>query len=115
MHIAAIVVSILLALALVGSGIQKLRRAPAIATQLGSLGVTPTMLTVLGLLEVAAAAGLIIGIWWIPLALAAATGSVIYFIGAIIAHLRKSDRQLAPAAALLLLSIATLVLLILSV
>jgi len=115
MHIAAIIVSIILALALAGSGIQKLRRAPAIVTQLGGLGVTPTMLTVLGVLEVVAAIGLIIGIWWIPLAIAAAIGTVIYFIGAIVAHLRKRDKQLAPAAVLLLLAIATLVLLILSV
>jgi len=115
MHVIAIIVSILLALALVGSGVQKLRRAPAIVTQLGGLGVTPTMLTVLGSLEIAAAVGLIIGIWWTPLAIAAAVGTVIYFIGAITAHLRKRDTQLAPAAVLLLLAIATLVLLILSV
>lgn len=115
MHVVAIVLSILLALALLGSSIQKLRRAPAIATQLGGLGVTPPMLTVLGLLEVAAAIGLIVGIWWIPLAIAAAVGAVIYFIGAIVAHLRKRDKALAPAAVLLVLSIATLVVLILSV
>jgi len=114
MHIAAIVVSILLTLALAGSGIQKLRRAPAIVKQLGGLGVTPPMLTVLGSLELLAALGLIIGIWWIPLAIAAAIGTVIYFIGAIVAHLRKRDRGVAPAAVLLLLAIATLVLLILS-
>ncbi|MGA1838240.1 DoxX family protein [Herbiconiux sp. 11R-BC] len=115
MHIASVIISILLALALAGSGIQKLRRAPAIVTQMTGLGVSSRMLTVLGLLEVAAAVGLIVGIWWTPLAIAAAIGAVIYFIGAIIAHVRKSDKNVAPAAVLLVLSIATLVLLLLGV
>ena len=53
--------------------------------------------------EFAGAAGLIIGIWWAPLGIAAAIGVVLYFVGAVGAHLRKNDFKSAPNPGVLLI------------
>lgn len=114
MFIAALILSLLLAVALLGSGVMKLVRAPQMVTSMAVVNVTPPQMSVLGALEVAAAVGLVAGIWLPPLAIAAAIGAVVYFAGAIVAHVRASDRGLQGAAALLVLSAATLVVLILA-
>ncbi|MEG8035495.1 DoxX family protein [Sphingomonas sp. LR61] len=114
MHIAAIVLSLVLAVALLGSGVMKLVRNPKIVASMQAVHVTPSQMTVLGVLEVAAAAGLVIGIWWVPLAIAAAIGAVVYFVGAVVAHLRAHDKDLQGAVVLLVLSVATLVVLLLA-
>ena len=49
-----------------------------------------------------------------PLAIAAAIGSVVYFAGAVVAHLRAHDRELQGAVVLLVVSVATLVVLLLA-
>ena len=41
--------------------------------------------------EFAGAAGLLLGLAWAPLGIAAAVGLILYFIGAIVAHLRVGD------------------------
>lgn len=54
-------------------------------------------------MELAAAAGLLVGIAWRPLGVAAAIGVVLYFLGAIGAHARVKDVKGMPPAAVLLL------------
>ncbi|WP_144751505.1 DoxX family protein [Curtobacterium pusillum] len=114
MHIAAVVLSLVLALAMLGSGVMKLIRNPRIVASMEKVHVTPPQMIVLGLLEVAATVGLVVGLWWTPLAIAAAIGSVVYFAGAVVAHLRAHDRDLQGAVVLLALSVATLVVLLLA-
>lgn len=114
MHIAAVVLSLVLALAMLGSGIMKLVRNPKIVASMEAVHVSPAQMIVLGLLEVAAAVGLVVGLWWVPLAIAAAIGAVVYFAGAVVAHLRAHDRELQGAAVLLVLAVATLVVLLLA-
>lgn len=114
MHIAAVVLSLVLALAMLGSGVMKLIRNPRIVASMENVHVTVPQMTVLGLLEVAATVGLVVGLWWTPLAIAAATGAVIYFAGAVVAHLRARDRDVQGAVVLLVLAVATLVLLLLA-
>ncbi|MDV3129119.1 DoxX family protein [Mycobacterium sp. 21AC1] len=63
----------------------------------------------LGSLLGAGALGLLAGLAIPALGIAAATGLVLYFIGAIIAHLRVRDFALGPAAVFLTLTVATLV------
>ena len=56
------------------------------------------------------AAGLIIGLWWGPLGIAAATGVTLYFVGAIGAHLRKTDiKGIATPLLMLILAAAALI------
>ncbi len=80
----AIVSSLLLALV---SGLGKLRRTPYIVKTVHDVvGVPIRWFPFLAGLEFAAAAGLLLGIRWAPLGVAAATGMVLYFVGAIVAH-----------------------------
>ena len=116
MFTATVIVSVILAAALTLSATMKLRRNPQVVESVhGVVGFPLEQLWVLASLELAAAAGLVIGLWVAPLGIAAATGSVAYFVGAIIAHLRVGDTKGAPSPAVpLALSIAALVLRVLS-
>jgi len=66
----------------------------------------------LAVLELLAALGLLVGIWAKAAGLAAAAGLVLYFIGAVIAHLRAKEtvKDLFPAALLATISLVTLLL-----
>jgi uncharacterized membrane protein YphA (DoxX/SURF4 family) len=107
MHIAALILSIVLGLAMLASGLMKLIRAPRIVSLMAAVHVTPPQLTVLGALQVASTIGLIAGIWFPPLAIAASIGLVLYFTGAIVAHVRAGDPAMQGAIMFLLLAIAT--------
>ncbi|MFD4240661.1 DoxX family protein [Streptomyces sp. NPDC058525] len=63
----------------------------------------------LATLKAAGAIGLVAGLWFTPLGIAAA-GATLYFIGAVISHLRVKDYELAPAAVLAAAAAAALVL-----
>ncbi|WP_213815522.1 DoxX family protein [Glaciihabitans sp. dw_435] len=110
MHIAALTLSVLLALVMLGSGMMKLVRAPRIVTAMAAVHVTPSQMSVLGIVELLATVGLIAGIWLPPIGLAAAIGTVLYFAGAILAHLRAHDPDRNGAIAFLALAAATLTL-----
>jgi hypothetical protein len=108
------VLSIVLAVVLSGSAYAKLARYPKVVESIvGKVGFPEKYLWVLAALEVAAAAGLIIGLFWAPLGIAAAIGVILYFSCALIGHLRARDtavQSLAPPTVLLLLGIAAVVL-----
>ncbi len=113
MHIAALITSVVLALAMLASGVMKVIRAPRIVTMMSAVGVTTAQLPLLGALQIAAAVGMIVGIWVPLLAIAATIGLVLYFAGAIIAHLRAHDPAKQGAIMFLILAAVTLTLLIL--
>jgi uncharacterized membrane protein YphA (DoxX/SURF4 family) len=111
MFTALLVVSILFAAMLVFSATGKLNRMPKVVASLSAVGVKDRHYPFLASLEIAAAIGLLIGLWVAPLGIAAAIGSVLYFIGAIIAHLRVRDTKgLAGPLVPLALAVASLVL-----
>jgi hypothetical protein len=110
MLIAASFTSVVLALAMLGSGVMKLRRAPALVSSMATVNVGGTLMQRLGLIEVAATVGLLVGLFWAPIGIAAAAGATIYFIGAVVAHLRVGDKGFGAAAGLAVLAIATVVL-----
>jgi hypothetical protein len=116
MFIASIVVSALLALVVGNSGATKLAKNKTVMAAMDVVRFPRDRVWILGVLELAAAVGLIGGIFWWPLGVAAAIGVILYFIGAIVAHLRVSDTKgLALPAGLMLLGVAALVLRLLSV
>jgi uncharacterized membrane protein YphA (DoxX/SURF4 family) len=60
----------------------------------------------IGVAELAAAAGVLAGLWWHPLGLAAAAGMAFLLVGALITHRRAGDHDKDIAAALITLLIA---------
>lgn len=110
MFIAYAIVAIVLSLALLGSAAGKLTKNPKATEALAAVGVPEARWPVLAGLEVAGAIGLIIGLWVPALGVAAGIGVVLYFIGAVVAHLRADDSNLGPALALGLVAVAAVVL-----
>ncbi|WP_327306835.1 DoxX family protein [Streptomyces sp. NBC_01298] len=110
MFIAYAVVAGLLALVLAASATFTLQRNPAITENMVKVGVPDSWLPRLAALKAAGAIGLLTGLWLTPLGIAAAVGVTLYFLGAIVFHLRAKDYALAPAAVLLLIAAAALIL-----
>ncbi len=75
----------------------------------GVVGVPLRLFPALAGLEIAGAAGVVAGLWLAPLGVAAAVGVVLYFVGAIAAHVRVGDVK-GVAGPLLMLAIALVVL-----
>lgn len=111
MGIAYLVIAILLAAILVFSGLGKLRGDPRIVRVIHELvGVPMKYFPLLAACEFAGAMGLVLGIWWPLLGVAAGIGVVLYFVGAIVSHLRVGDvRGIGPAAFLLTMAAGALV------
>ncbi|MFC9788267.1 DoxX family protein [Rhodococcus sp. NPDC127528] len=110
MFIAAAIVSVLLALVLAFSAVGKLTRNPQQVESMTNVGFPVDRMWLLALAELAGAVGLIVGLFWWPIGLAAAIGVVAYFLGAILMHLRANDKTIAPAGVLMLVAIAVAVL-----
>ncbi|MCX5167505.1 DoxX family protein [Streptomyces antibioticus] len=102
MFIAYVVVASLLAVVLIGSGRAKLVRDEKITEGMHKIGVPDSWFPRLSALEIAAALGLIAGIFYRPLGIAAGIGIVAYFIGAVITHLRAKDTAGLPMPAVLI-------------
>lgn len=101
------VVSLLVAL-LLATGIGKIVRATPIEHNLDAADVPRSMFTPLGTIELAGAAGLVIGLRWRRLGIVTSACLLPYFAGAVIAHVRAGDRNVAPAGGGFLLAVATL-------
>lgn len=112
MQVAYLVVSILLAIALTFSGIGKLRRdARQVRVVHETVGLPLKYFPALATLEFAGAAGLVAGIWWPWIGIAAGIGVVLYFVGAVVSHLRVGDfKGIGSAAFMLVFAAAALVL-----
>jgi uncharacterized membrane protein YphA (DoxX/SURF4 family) len=92
--IALVVVTVLLAVICLNSAVMKLRKNEQVLAVIhGTVGVPQRHLPVLAGLEIAGAAGILIGLWLEPLGIAAAVGLVAYFLGAVIGHLRVGDTK----------------------
>jgi uncharacterized membrane protein YphA (DoxX/SURF4 family) len=113
MNLALTVVSIVVAVAFLASGIPKIIRHPEMVNRAEHIGFTANTYVLIGLLEVAGAGGLVLGLVWLPLlGIAAGIGlMLLMFLGAL-AHIRNGDKPpvYAPALVLGLLSATTVVL-----
>src|SRR5512142_735652 len=111
MFVAYAVVGIVLSLVLLASARAKLVRDQRVTESLTGAGVPLRAFPFLAACEIAGAAGLLVGLWLGPLGVAAAIGLVLYFVGAVGAHLRRGDvRGMPPAAVILVISVVALVL-----
>jgi hypothetical protein len=109
-------ITILLAAMVLWSGVAKVRRDPNVIRVIHEIvGLPLRYLPLLAACEFAGALGLVLGIVWPPLGVAAGIGLVLYFLGATISHLRVGDvKGVGPAAFLLAAAAAALALRILS-
>ena len=110
MFIAYVGVTILAAAANILSATLDFTRYKQVLINMDKVGVPQSWITTLGILKAAGAIGLLTGIG-VPLSgTAAAIGLVLFFIGAIIIHLRARDHSFGLAVVFLLLAVAALVL-----
>jgi uncharacterized membrane protein YphA (DoxX/SURF4 family) len=112
MPIAYTVLAVVMSLMAIASGMMKVRRDPRSTTIIHEVvGVPLKFFPFLAACEFAGAAGLLTGIAWPPLGLAASVGLVVYFVGAMVGHARVGDfKGLGPAAFMFVLSGACAVL-----
>lgn len=104
-----LVVAAILAFALLLSGRGKLVKDERIVASLTGAGVPLGWYPYLAAAELAGALGLLAGMVFAPLGIAAAAAILSYFVGAVIAHLRVGDfKGLTPAVSLLVLAVAAL-------
>ena len=81
-----------------------------------TVGVPLKYFPLLAAFEFAGALGLVVGIWWPPIGIAAGIGLVLYFVGAVVSHLRVGDiKGIGSAAFMLVLAAGALTLRILTV
>ncbi|MFD5752500.1 DoxX family protein [Streptomyces sp. NPDC127033] len=92
MYITAAVLSVLLALASLAAGLPKAQLKGDVPAGLQShMGLSAGLVRFIGLAELAAAVGLVVGLFWQPLGIAAAIGFAITMAGAIVFHTRAGD------------------------
>jgi DoxX-like protein len=116
MFAVAAAVSVLLAAALAYSAVRKLGHRPEVVRTYVRVGVPEDKLNYLAIVLLAGAAGLLAGLLWAPIGIAAAIGITCYFILATGFHIRARDMRNLPtplalaviAAAALVLRLATL-------
>ncbi len=116
MTIAYLVTTALAALIVAFSAVGKIRRDPAIVKVIvETVRVPEKYLMPLAACELAGAVGLLAGILWPPLGIAAGAGLVIYFVGAVVSHLRVADvKGIGPATFMLFAAAAALALRVLT-
>jgi hypothetical protein len=116
MNIAYVALAVLMSLLVVASGVAKLRGDPRVVKVIHEVVRVPRKwFPWLAACEFAGALGLLVGVAWAPAGVAGASGLVLYFAGAIVAHLRVGDlKGIGTPAFPLGLAVACLVTRILS-
>lgn len=95
-----IALSALLAAVCFLPGAAKLGSHPRMQGAAGHFGIPWPRYRLIGVAELAAAAGVLIGLVWLPLGVAAALGMAMLLIGALVAHRRAGDGLAHAAPAL---------------
>jgi DoxX-like family len=90
---ATVAVSALLATLMSYAAVRKLSHRPEVVATYTRVGVPEERLDLLAATLLAGAAGLLIGLIWAPLGVAAGALIVLYFLVAIAAHIRSRDLE----------------------
>jgi len=103
-------VSILLAVLCLLPAAAKLSGLPQMRAAADHAGIPWPRYRLIGVAELAATVGVLIGLRWRPLGMAAAVGMVLLLVGAVITHRRVGDggKELAPAVVVLLVTLTYL-------
>jgi len=107
MNIALVVLAALLGLVATVSAFGKLSMNPKVVDNLYVLGLKTQQIRLLGTIEILGSLGLLVGIWIPILGTLAAIGFALYFLGAVIAHLRakQGGKDMMPALFLMIIAI----------
>jgi hypothetical protein len=97
MFAATVAVTSLLAALLAFAAVRKLSHQEAVVESYVRVGVPPDKLDYLAYILLAGAAGLVLGLVWAPIGIAAGAGVVCYFVLAVAAHIRHHDERNLPA------------------
>ena len=91
-------------------GSAKLLAHPKMRHAAAHFGIPWSRYRLLGVAELAAAAGIIVGIRWPAIGVAAAIGMILLLLGALVTHRQAGDpvKEAAPALVVLLLTVAYL-------
>jgi hypothetical protein len=113
MKVAYVVVVVITVIINAYAGISDLIPTKSVLANSGQVHVPRSWLPTLGMLKLAGAVGLVAGLFGVPaIGVAAATGLVLFFIGAVITHLRAAVLyNIAFPGGYLLMSAASLALL----
>ena len=105
-----VTISLLLAAACLIPATAKLLSHPKMRHAAAHFGIPWPRYQLIGLAELAAAAGVLAGLWWHSIGLAAATGMALLLLGAVITHRRAADngKEMTPALLALAITIAYL-------
>jgi hypothetical protein len=105
-----VALSALLALLCLVPGLAKLTGHPKMQASAGHLGIAWVRYRLIGMAELAAAGGVLVGLAWTPLGVAAGLGMGVLLSGALSAHRRAGDglKDIAPALVTLGISLAYL-------
>ncbi|WP_043632835.1 DoxX family protein [Nonomuraea candida] len=112
MHTAYLVVTVVTILANAVIALLDLARVPWVLGNSAAVNVDPSWVPLLGVLKAAGAAGLALGLAGVPyVGLAAAVGLVLFFLGALVAHVRAGVfHNIAVPGAYFALAVASAVL-----
>ena len=112
MDIVLVISASLLGLAAGGSGFAKFKKVPAVISSLTSVGVKSTQIPLLATLEISGTFGLVVGIWNKKLGTLSSFCLTLFFLGAVISHLRKKHRiaDFGPALVIFMISVLSTVL-----
>src|ERR1700747_912803 len=88
-----VTISLLLAAACLLPAAGKLTGQPKMRESAPPFGIPWPRYRLIGVAELAAAAGILIGLWWHPLGLAAAAGMALLLLGALVAHRRGGEQR----------------------
>jgi hypothetical protein len=105
-----VTVSLLLAALCLLPAAGKLLGHPRMRQSAAHFGIAWPRYRLIGAAELAAAAGVLAGLWWHPLGVAAAAGMTLLLLGALITHRRTADsgKEMAPALLVLAVTLAYL-------
>ncbi len=106
MDTATLVVTLLLAALFTFSASIKLLGVPKSLAIRDHLGVKPLQWRLIGACELAGVAGVLVGLIWAPIGIAAAIGLALLSVGAIAFHVRASDGALDTAPAVIGVALA---------
>ena len=105
-----LIVTVLTAAANIFSATCDFVRYEQVSIAMAKAGVPESWMTTLGILKAAGALGLLVGTGMPLIGTAAAAGLIVFFVGAIITHLRARAYSFGLAIVFLLLAVAALAL-----